>query len=177
VYKNLTTGDIHMMTVWGCDIPLKVKIFIWMLAHDRIQSAVQLKKKKWSRSETCSTCDKIETSDHIIFQCPIVVFLLSFLRYTFGWSKSPTSYEEFLLEFVDNRRRKIQKVLLFICAGAMWTIWKTCNDLVFNKKVISTPMVVVYKTVMLIKTWRPLMMPKFSAMTDDKINLMSVNAH
>ena len=70
LYKNLTTGgvrDIRMMTVWGCDIPLKVKIFIWMLAHDRIQSAVQLKKKKWSGSEACSTYDKIETSDHIIF--------------------------------------------------------------------------------------------------------------
>jgi len=31
LYKNLTTGgvrDIRMMAVWGCDIPLKVKIFI-----------------------------------------------------------------------------------------------------------------------------------------------------
>jgi hypothetical protein len=62
-------------------------------------------------------------------------------------------------------------------AGAMWTIWKTHNDLVFNKKVISMPMVVVYETLMLIKTWRPLVKPKFSAMTNDMINLMSANAH
>lgn len=51
LYKNLTSGgvrDTHMMTMWSCDIPLKVKIFIWMAAHDRIQLAVQLKKKKWS---------------------------------------------------------------------------------------------------------------------------------
>ena len=120
-----------MMAVWGCDIPLKVKIFIWMLAHDRIQSAVQLRKKKWSGSEKCSTCDKIETSDHIIFQCPIAVFLWSFLRYTFGWSKSPTSCEEFLLEFVDNRRGKFKKLrYLFVqepCgpSGRLATIWSS----------------------------------------------------
>jgi len=43
LYKALTTWcvrDIRMMTVWSCDIPLKVKIFIWMASHDRIQSAV-----------------------------------------------------------------------------------------------------------------------------------------
>lgn len=165
------------MTVWGCDIPMKVKIFIWMAAHDRIQSAVQLKKKKWLGPTECSICDNIETSDHILFQCPIAVFLWSFLRNTFGWPKSPTSCEEFLLEFVDNRRGKIQKVLLFICAGALWTLWKTRNDLVFNKKVISTPMVVVYKTLMLIKTWRPLVKPKLSDMTNEMINLISTNAH
>jgi hypothetical protein len=38
-------------------------------------------------------------------------------------------------------------------------------------------MVVVYKTLMLIKTWRPLVKPKLSAMTDDMINLLSANAH
>jgi hypothetical protein len=48
LYKALTTGcvrDIRMMTVWSCDIPLKVKIFIWMTSHDRIQLVVQLRKR------------------------------------------------------------------------------------------------------------------------------------
>jgi hypothetical protein len=70
LYKSLTTGgvrDVHMMVIWSCDVPLKVKIFIWMTAHDRIQSTVQLKKKKWSGPEECSSCDRIETSDHILF--------------------------------------------------------------------------------------------------------------
>jgi hypothetical protein len=95
----------------------------------------------------------------------------------FGWPKSPTSCEEFLLEFVDNRRGKIQKVLLFICAGALWTVCKAHNDLVFNKKVMTSPMVLVYKTLRLIKTWRPLVKPKLSAMTEEMINLIAANSH
>ena len=49
LYRYITSGgvrDQQMMHVWKCNIPLKVKIFIWMAAHDRIQSGVQLKKKQ-----------------------------------------------------------------------------------------------------------------------------------
>jgi len=50
LYKIMTSGvvrDSQMMTVWKCNIPSKIKIIIWMAAHDRSQSRVQLKKKNW----------------------------------------------------------------------------------------------------------------------------------
>jgi hypothetical protein len=43
LHKFMTNGGItdnRMMSVWKCCIPLKVKIFIWMATHDRIQCAV-----------------------------------------------------------------------------------------------------------------------------------------
>jgi len=49
-----------MMNIWKCNILLKVKIFMWMAAHNRIQSGVQLKKKKWSGPEKCAACDELE---------------------------------------------------------------------------------------------------------------------
>lgn len=54
-----------MMNVRKCNIPLKVKIFILMAAHDTIQSGVQLKKKKWSVPDKCAACEELETIDHI----------------------------------------------------------------------------------------------------------------
>jgi hypothetical protein len=73
LHKLITSGGIRdqqIMNIWKCNIPLKVKIFIWMAAHDRIQSGVQLKKKKWSGPKKCAACDELETTDHILFQCP-----------------------------------------------------------------------------------------------------------
>jgi len=40
LYRFITFGGIRdqkMMNIWRCNIPLKVKIFIWMAAHDRIE--------------------------------------------------------------------------------------------------------------------------------------------
>ena len=123
LYKLLTSGgvrDSQMMLIWKCNIPLKVKIFIWMAVHDIIQSGVQLKKKKWSGPVECATCDKIETSDHILSQCPVAVFMWAFLRDSFGWQSSPANCSKFFVEFVDRCRGKRQQVLIFICAGALF---------------------------------------------------------
>jgi hypothetical protein len=76
---------------------------------------------------------------------------------------------------VEGCPRKKQQVTLFICAGAMWTIWKTRNDVVFNK-VLSSPVAIIYKSLMLVKSWRPLLKPKLKPMADDMINLLSAGA-
>ena len=48
LYKALTFGGIEscfLKDIWKARIPLKIQIFIWMVYHDRIQAAVQLKKE------------------------------------------------------------------------------------------------------------------------------------
>jgi hypothetical protein len=71
LYRWMTSRgmiDRHMLLIWKCNIPLKVKVFMWMASHDRIQCAVQLKKKNWSGAEECFTYGKLESLDHILFQ-------------------------------------------------------------------------------------------------------------
>ena len=58
----------------------------------------------------------------------------------------------------------------------MWSIWKSKNEMVFNKKVLSSPVALVYKTLMLTKTWRPILKPKLKPMAEDMINLISAQA-
>jgi hypothetical protein len=179
LYRIMTSGgviDRQMMQIWKCNVPLKVKIFMWMTAHDRIQCAVQLKKKKWSREEECFVCGKLETSDHIIFQCPIAVFLWSFLRDSLGWEISPICCDSFFRDIIERCRGKRREVTLFICAGAMWTIWKARNDVVFNKKTLSSPIVLVYRVISLVKTWTPLLKSKLKPLAEEMLQRVSANA-
>jgi len=167
--------DVQIMLIWKCNIPLKVKIFLWMAIHDRIQCGVQL-KKKWSGPEECFSCDKLETSDHILFQCSIAVFLWSFFRECLSWPLSPTSCSSLFLEILTKLRGKKQQVTLFLCAGALWTIWKARNDVVFNKKTMTSPVAIIYKTLMVVKSWHPLLKPNLKPVANDMINLVASNA-
>jgi len=50
------------------------------------------------------------------------------------------------------------------------------REVVFNKKVLSSPVALVYKTLMVSKSWHPLLKPKLKPMAEDMINLLSANA-
>jgi hypothetical protein len=60
------------------------------------------------------------------------------------------------------------KVTLIICAGALRTIWKTTNDMAINKKVLTSPKVVIYKTLILIKFWRPMLKLKLESTAEER---------
>lgn len=93
-----------------------------------------------------------------------------------GWAISPTSCSSLFAEILEKCRGKKQAVTLFICAGALWSIWKAHNDVVFEKKVMASPMALVYKSLLLVKSWRPLLKPKMKPMAEDMLCLLSTNA-
>ena len=44
---------MDLIDIWNCRVPLKIQIFLWMVYHDRIQSVVQLKKRRWAGEVNC----------------------------------------------------------------------------------------------------------------------------
>ena len=65
---------------------------------------------------------------------------------------------------------------MFLCAGALWSIWKAHNDVVFNKKTMTSPVAIIYTTLMVVKSWRPLLKPKLKPVAEDLIDLLASNA-
>jgi len=159
LYRMMTFGGVKnpiMMEVWKCKVTLKIQIFLWMACHDRIQSAVQLRKRNWAGAKECKMCGAVETTDHILFTCPVVVFLWVFLKETLILGSVPCSIAKLELIFLS-RNHRFQSVLLFIFAGALWPISKMRNDLVFEDKVIASPTVIIHKTVALLTHWKQLL--------------------
>ena len=65
---------------------------------------------------------------------------------------------------------------MFLCAGALRTIWKAHNDVVFNKKTMTSPVAIIYKTLMVVKSWRSLLKPNLKPVVNEMINLVASNA-
>jgi hypothetical protein len=154
LYRMMTFGgvkDSTMMEVWKCKVPLKIQIFLWMAFHDRIQSAVQLRKRKWAGAKECKMCGAVENTNHILFTCPVAAFLWVFLNETLILGAIPSSTAE--LELILLRRNHRFQSVLFIFAGALWAIWKTRNALVFEDKTSA----IIHKTVALLTHWTHLL--------------------
>ena len=151
---------MDLIDIWNCRVPLKIQIFLWMVYHDRIQSVVQLKKRRWTGEVNCKMCGEIETADHILFRCPTARFLWIFLENSLSLNCSPTSREELFFDVLPNNYERGKTNMLFLCADTLWTLWKTRNELVFDDKVIPTTDILIFKLTTCLSHWKKLLPEK-----------------
>jgi hypothetical protein len=74
LYRLMKDGgsvDMRMLEVWNVKLPLKIRIFLWMLWHDRVLTGEQRQIRKGKESEKCIYCGIFETRNHLFFNCNI----------------------------------------------------------------------------------------------------------
>jgi hypothetical protein len=130
LYRELTFPGVMnrwMLAIWEANLPLKIKIFLWLVCNDRIQSADQLVRRKWPGDANCKMCGLTETTEHIILRCALAQFTWCLCREAFGWPFVPTSVESFQDQFLEGVDRKT-KFLLFLFGCIAWSLWLIRNE-------------------------------------------------
>lgn len=80
---------------------------------------------------------------------------------------TPSSVEEIIEIALVGMKGKFRPIYLFIFAGAMWALWKTRNDLVFEDKVIASPVMIVHRMMVLLTYWKMLLDEKKKLHVDE----------
>ena len=143
VIDNHSQPSIPVTIVpWRKEVPSKVLCFTWRAAFGRLPTADALTRRGISiPSPMCSRCNiDLETVDHILFNCPLA---RSVWLEIWKWCKVDVPVHSSVgdvLAFAASWGRcpKKRYMLLAICYGVFWTIWKMRNDRVFNKRLSST---------------------------------------
>jgi hypothetical protein len=142
-----------MLCIWTARIPLKVKIFLWQVCNDKIQSAEQLKRRNWEGPIECKMCGQVESAEHIFVDCVLAKYGWSFFRDVLEWTDTPNSLEDLSCKLVEgNKRENANFAYIFGCLA--WTLWLMRNDLIFNNYVAPSPDVCILRTISFMQRWR-----------------------
>lgn len=126
--------------MWKIKIPLRIKIFMWLAARNKVLTAEILQKRGWNGPSICVLCNSnTETLDHILFQCN---YAKSLWR---GLLHNSNTTQRFLITVSGNladRWRQIRstvsgisKSYLDLCfAAAYWELWNERNRRIFNDR-------------------------------------------
>ena len=57
------------ITIWQAKIPLKIKIFLWLVKKNKILTKVNLAKRGWQGSVDCPFCGLAESTNHLFVTC------------------------------------------------------------------------------------------------------------
>jgi zinc-binding in reverse transcriptase len=82
LYIWLEFGGIsnpQFIHTWKAPIPLKIKIFLWLVQQNRILTKDNLIKRRWQGDTKCIFCDEYETVTHLFIKCSIAFCLWSWI--------------------------------------------------------------------------------------------------
>jgi hypothetical protein len=68
-YKYLSRLDVGLSfkKIWNAKIPLKIRIFMWLVSHDAILTKDNLIKQKWNGNSSCAFCTEKKDGQHLFF--------------------------------------------------------------------------------------------------------------
>jgi hypothetical protein len=77
MYTHLCRADTvnNNKRIWKAKIPLKIKIFLWLLQQDAILTKDNLIKRKWLGDKSCRFCTLDENSNHLFFDCVLARYV------------------------------------------------------------------------------------------------------
>jgi exonuclease III len=165
--KHSGSVDLRMLEVWGAKLPLKIRIFLWMLWHDRVLTGEQMRIRKSTKSEKCKYCGKLETRNHLFFNCNISKMIWVWVRVSMRWTERPTSMQSFEDKLGAGLGQNNKFALLFILASVGWSLWKTRNDWIFNHHLIKSPKAIAYKVLGFLSQWKKMLKPKEVMIMED----------
>jgi hypothetical protein len=78
-------------------IPLKIKIFLWLIQQGAILTKDNLSRKiKWEGDKKCAFCNE-ESIQHIFFDCRVIKYVWSLIALTIGAKCRPASAEQYMV--------------------------------------------------------------------------------
>ena len=97
LYSKLSQGATvaYSKDMWAAKLPLKLKIFSWQLAIDRLPSSLNLAQRHGLAVGPCALCGDLEDASHIFFSCSLAKFSWSVLRSLLGCNWCPSSFAQF----------------------------------------------------------------------------------
>lgn len=72
VYKHLCKDEITQpnIKIWKAKIPLKIKVFMWLIENNAILTKDNVSKRKWQGDLRCRFCPQPESINHLSLTVP-----------------------------------------------------------------------------------------------------------
>jgi len=121
LYKFLMHRGVQVKdaeNIWKTSLPMKIKVFLWQLSLNKLQSAVTLKRRGWKGSTRCVLCGRQESVSHIFFSCSFACFVWACLSEVFG-EAIPSYWGELQGGKLTSMFKTNMRLSLFLLQGSL----------------------------------------------------------
>jgi hypothetical protein len=137
VYKHLCGCgmDRTFKHLRKSEIPLKIKVWLWIIWHDAIATKDNTLKRNWQGNAICQFCNGNESISHLFFYCPAAKFVCSTVGQAIGAPSRSGSFTQFFWWFPQSMHAS-RNTQIARLAAICWANWKLRNRACFQHKLI-----------------------------------------
>ena len=129
---------------------------MWLAMHERLQTGVALKKKKWKGEAHCNLCNCPEMVDHILFQCILPKFVWACFKEILGWDQVPQNLFHMLDHWIPLGCPEYDlKFFAFVIVA--WALWVTRNKIRLQQLFPRSPISILFKSASFMQRWSVLL--------------------
>nr|CAD1817778.1 unnamed protein product [Ananas comosus var. bracteatus] len=128
------TRNARANDIWRLRIPLKVKVFYWLVLKKKILTMDNLVKRGWTGNTSCVLCgSEIETIDHLFTQCVFFRFLM--VKSLEDVQSGDLGVDVHQLWDIWKGRKGTQPMNNGLCGiiACWWVVWEIRNGAIFAK--------------------------------------------
>lgn len=158
MYEHLcrTQDGLPHKIIWKAKIPLKIKIFMWLVKQNAILTKDTLKRRNWKGDTNCVFCCEAETIEHLFFTCSMAKYVWSLIGLVIGADCRPENMEQYFV-WVQHFLPTGGACYMAGLAAVIWAIWTMRNRVVFDKKQVRSPTEIVCSTCSFLRYWAGLL--------------------
>lgn len=139
--------------IWDLKIPLKVKVFCWLVLKRRALTRDTLAKRGILSDSTCVLCGlREETVDHLFCQCVFSKFIIIAGLEDIQAPDLENDVELAWERWSGSKVWPTKRTRLTDLVSCWWTIWKLRNDLIFRNRP-PNPDLAAQRPKILLKEW------------------------
>jgi hypothetical protein len=101
VYKDLSNygNDRSFKHLWKAKIPLKIKIWLWLIWHNAIATKDTMSARGWTGNTRYQFCEQNEAMHHLFFTCVAAKFVWNCVARSIGAPSRLGNFSQFFWWF------------------------------------------------------------------------------
>lgn len=113
----------------------------WMILKEVLQLRLTkyLAKRKWKGSNKCCFCHKDETIQHLFFQCHLTLLVWSVIHMAYNL-QPPQNVTHMFGCWLTCVPKDMRNLVLMGATALCWSIWLSRNGVIFDNKMVSSPL-------------------------------------
>jgi hypothetical protein len=132
---------------------MKMRIFLWLMLKSTVLTKDNLLRRGWTGDPQCHFCSKHESIDHLLFSCALAKLIWQVILCVFHLVRPPKDTADMFGEWIKSFPKRQRHLVMCGASAVCWVLWKTRNDVCFNRTSLSDPANVIYRLCNLLNGW------------------------